>query len=195
MIWKGILSLLVLLCIGIIFFKTEAITETIGKLTQKVSDLFSDYKNGTNFSGRGNDIQGIKTVMKYNAIFGIGSFNSTLFFKDNANTNTYLVLLMELGIGGMLFLIPCLLLYTVCFVKMIRKIKNKILYANEMTFFIVAFIAIAWLRILFFHQIWVVFAIGFAAINLNKNREKCNIIKNWLHQDIDDAMIKKESLE
>lgn len=189
MIWKGILSLLVLLCIGIVFFKTEAITETIGKLTQKVSDIFSDYKNGTDFSGRGSDIQGIKTVMKYNAILGIGSFNSTIFFKDNANTNTYLVLLMELGIGGILFLVSWLIFYIRYFTKEMRKIKNKILYANEMAFFTIVFIAIAWLRILFFHQIWVVFAIGFAAINLNKNKIKDTEIKKIAQRDMIDSIV------
>ena len=127
--------------------------------------------------------------MKYNAILGIGSFNSTIFFKDNANTNTYLVLLMELGIGGILFLMSWLIFYIRYFTKEMRKIKNKILYANEMAFFTIVFIAIAWLRILFFHQIWVVFAIGFAAINLNKNKIKDTEIKKIAQRDMIDSIV------
>lgn len=162
--------------------KTEAVSQAFGKLNQKLFSILSDYRNGTDRSGRGSDMQGIRTVMEQNPIFGIGAFNSTIFFKNNSNTNTYFILIMELGLGGILLLVPLLFLYIRYFALAMKKIKGKILYANVSAFFIISLIAIAWLRILFFHQIWMVLAVGFSVVN--SNRSVCAIGKLSSRNDI-----------
>lgn len=171
---KIMLLLLVGTCLLLCLLRTEVGEKAIGNLVQKVSSILSDYINGTDISGRGSDIQGVKMVMEQDAIWGIGSFNSTIFLEI-ASTNTYFVLLIELGIGGIVLFLPLLFLYIRYFVKKMKSIIGKNIYANEMAFLIIAFISIAWLRVLFFHQIWMVFALGFAAINIERDKEKHNM--------------------
>lgn len=137
------------------------------KLLSKLLGLFTDYSGQTNMSGRGLDILMIKYVMVSNPLIGIGAFNSLNVFNSFPNTNCYFILFAELGILG---IIP-LGIITLKFIFQVRQNRNLIrvpLYANAYSYFIISFLLIGWLRVIFFHQIWILLAILFIIQNMNQ---------------------------
>lgn len=159
--FKRLMLLLILILLGcpIILCKyTDAFTELINK----VSALGNDYIMGTNVSGRGQDILMVKQVMGHDLLFGVGAFNSNALFKNSAAlTNCYMILLVELGLVGFIVLFIATLYFIQKALMHSRRIRNIPIYINVVSYMLVSFIAIGWLRVIFFHQIWVVLTIYF----------------------------------
>lgn len=143
-------------------------------LVEKVLALFSDYAYNTNSSGRGNDAELLSVIMKHNFMFGIGAFNTLsiagkIIGSDAAVTNTYIIFLCELGVLGFTAWLVVSLLFVHNYRIRLKALRDKPYYANIFTYSAMIPIMIAWLRIFFFHQIWI--ALSFVYLKENQTRE------------------------
>lgn len=138
----------------------ETISYNMDKLGLYVKDLFT-FQNPE--SERGTDILFLKESLQQNPIFGIGIFN--FVFYPTAATNTFLMLLAELGIFGFSIF---LFLTTFFYWGVFRLNKLKCYKSNPYTLPLFVFILTIpfqffALRVLNFHYIWFMVAL-FAAI-------------------------------
>lgn len=158
---------IILMCIFCIIFTTNRgiVDYTLSKIGQYASDIIS----GTDQSGRTNVdlLHSMDTTAKI--LFGNGAFSSVENLKDTSNlTNTYIILYCDLGIIGLFSVCFCLLFFSYRMQKYWNVIKHEKYGINCWGYAFISLISIAWLRILFFHQIWFVLALYFIIFKMTK---------------------------
>lgn len=168
-LWGGIS--LVAIVIVIQYFN---LTDSIILLINKLMAMGADYLNGTNYSGRGSDVLIIENTINNNFFFGIGAFNSTQVYKDIANTNTYIILFGELGIIGIVLIVLNTFAFLFAFSRYCKVVNKAPLYKNFVAYSIIIFLLIAWLRVLFFQQIWLALALFFILLKLYNKKSILN---------------------
>ena len=151
--------------IGFYAFNKTNLSTAFYNLQNKVMALFTDYMNSSNVSGRGDDIGLLRTVMKENPLVGIGAFNATEFFPDFPCTNTYFILVSEVGIIGSVLLLIVFLIFCRRLWSCGTKTKATLNFPNICAYLLVSMISIFWLRVLFFHQIWIALVVFFLQSN------------------------------
>jgi len=142
----------------------ETISYNMNKLVLYVKELCTIQSLG---SVRGTDIHYLKEALQKNPILGIGIFN--FIFYPTAATNTFLMLLAELGIFGFsIFLFLTIFFYWGIFQLNKLKCYKSNPYALPLFIFIlvVPFQLLA-LRVLAFHYIWFMIALFVAIGKLN----------------------------
>lgn len=155
-----------ILLIAVVLYSTEFSAFT--QMFNKLFSLLDDYENGTNISGRGGDALMMNLVMQHNFVFGVGAFNAVTIFGSwksatmkSSVTNMYITFFCELGILGMTLFIFVSLLFARNFIKRLRAVRNSPYYSNIFSYCVVIPVMLAWIRIFFFHQIWIVLSLAY----------------------------------
>ncbi len=147
---------------GVLYLHMSGSSQIISYAAEKVNMLLSDYLNRTNFSGRGADIQMLDNLGgNLGLVFGTGAFTSTILFPGLPCTNMYIILLCEIGAAGCLLLITGFLYFYAAFRRYGKRAVEQEYYINIILYAIVFFVVIAWIRVLFFHQIWFILSVYF----------------------------------
>ena len=162
-----------ILLAGILLFSIDI--SALISLIRKLLALFSDYVYNTNSSGRGSDAELLAVIMEHNFIVGIGAFNTLsiageILGSEAAVTNTYVIFLCELGILGFAAWLFVSLLFVHNYKIRLKAMRNKPYYANLFAYSAMIPVMLAWLRIFFFHQIWI--ALSFVYLKGNQACEK-----------------------
>jgi len=138
------------------FITKETLSYTIGKIFLYVKEVITGQELGTL---RGTDIENLKIALKENPIFGIGIFNF-VFYQTSA-TNTFVMLLAELGIFGFsIFLILTHFFYWGVF--RLNKLKAYRFNPHALslfTFILIIPLQLLVLRVINFHYLWFMVAL------------------------------------
>lgn len=157
----------VLFMVGLYLALQTNFLEQISNVYDKVIALGSDYATGANVSGRGADIALVEIVKQSHPYMGLGAFNTLTFFQDLPLTNMYIVLYAELGLVGTIFLILGTIIFGAMMIRSYSKTRDYELSLNLVLFGLSSLLIIAWLRVLFFPQMWVMFGLFYAIGNFH----------------------------
>lgn len=178
----------VLMIFYALFIYSPFIRGIFSNMIEKVLALFCDYADGTNISGRGIDILSLSWLNQNGFItYGIGAFNFTKM-GIGIGTNSYIILLCELGIVGVMLLLGGLFLFVIRYSKGIRRAMVLSIGAGLIAFNLLSLIIVAWARVLFFYQIWIALALCFVLQDENLvSQNRCQKVSNSYMDSVKNA--------